>query len=320
MAARQELVDTHRLFQQTCMSQHAAWFWERSKRHGKGGLVTTSAMLFFFGVAFLVGAGYYSQSTATITDKAIVYSALAEGILLIFVSMVGAITVRGRTRCVFIVFIVLVCCLIVIELALIGTALVGLSKMSNVVGVQSSLNITDATSITLSDFTLSMYTACCTGCTVAVCGKELPSTPYCNQTTTPPHCQYVPACAAGVAQDGRCFIQTDGNGFVPPMDATGDCGWLKTAGFGGTNRPLVGDIGGALGSESCGGGSGQYFQRAVLLWAQAQYAWLAACVGVIIFLQFLQLWFGFAFYRYEAENSGDGAKRNQLRPWAHEST
>jgi len=267
--------------------------WDRVKAHSGVMMVVGSMIVFAFGCFFLIAGAYVGATYTTQTEQGAVIAAAVAGALLIVFSCFGAVAYKTGhgffTRFLF----VFAFGLFIAGIALCGVALTYLHRIQ-ILGTLNpqpfpfSQNITDPALRDVSDYLNSIYTTCCTGCTVAICNKFINETGYCPQQLSIPNppCAFVVPCPATPQGDPDCFFGRGPNNTVPPFEiGQGMCDFLKSAAWGPNNMPVVGEKGGNdINRISCGGGDPKVFAFSVSDWLFSQYAWISAIVGIVLFV------------------------------------
>jgi len=296
-----------------------AWEWYKRRSHVV--LIVASLALALFGLFFIAGGIYLAVSELTPPNIGAAAASGAVGALMLLSAVLGAVVVwYPRRPLVAFLYTVYMVLLFVAELVLLVYLLTIVQKIGTLYSTPYSANLTDATTRSVSDFTYSLYTTCCTGCTLDVCGAALNGTSFCDQSGSPPQCQWVYQCSTPIGLSSHaCFLSTTPAGTTPPWSISSEmCSLLQQAGWGATNKPIVGDIGvDSSGVASCGGGNPLTFALSVSDFLSQQYTWVSAIVGIVLFVELLVATAGWAATRHALDLSKDGERpRDQLRPWA----
>jgi hypothetical protein len=293
--------------------EYSESLWDTIKGNSGMLMIVGSLIVFAFGCFFLIAGAYIGATFTTQIEQGAVIAAGVAGGLLILFSMIGCMAYRkGHGFWTWFLFITAGL------LALAGIVLAGivLDYLRRIAAISAnpkqpppfpfSQNITNPQLQEVSDYINSIYVTCCTGCTVAVCGKQLNGTTFCpNQLTLPnPPCGVVKPCPAVPAGDPDCFFARGPGNTVPPFEiGPGICELLKSAAWGEFNLPVVGNRGTDVRTGvSCGGGDPKVFIFSVNDWINAQYTWISVIIGIVIFILVVLMIASLAYDIREREN------------------
>ena len=283
--------------------------WDRIKQHSGMIMIVGSMILFIFGCFFLIAGAYIGATFTTQTEEGAVIAAIISGVLLILYAILGGVAFKKGHGCFTYLLFAAALLLFIGGLVIVGIALTYLKRIEAITGIPPpvafSQNITDAGQQEVSDYINSIFVTCCTGCPESVCGKLINNTQYCaNQLTSPnPQCDVIPACPEAPSNLANCFFSTGENNTLPPVEVgEGICTFLEGAAWGEFNTPVVGNLGTDPRKVSCGGGDAKIFAFSVRDWLFAQYAWISAIIGIILFILFAIMVASLAYDRKSRED------------------
>ena len=297
--------------------------WEAYKTHSTMFLVLSCAALGLFGLFFCIGGAYLGATNTTLTEIGAGVLSGVVGAFMVLSALLGFVVMRSRKPAPYFAFTAYTLALFLAELVLIVYVLTLIQRVGSLsTPTLYSANITDATTRVVSDFVYSTYVTCCTGCVPSVCGRTLNSTTYCDQTLPTPRCAWVYPCSVPAGSNSKvCFWGTRNasapTAITPPFDVSASlCDMLRNAGWGATNKPVVGDIGvDSAGISSCGAGVPQTYALAMSDWLSQQYGWVSAIVGIVLFVELVAASAAWAATRHAIDNDRDPRRKDQLRPF-----
>jgi hypothetical protein len=300
--------------------------WEKFKGYSGLILMLSTALIFLFGLFCLIASAYFGATFTTQTEEAAVIAGCVAGGLLLICSSFGFIAYRHPTRSMTAVVLCLSLALFIAGIVVIGIVVTYLKRVQRISQINPSpfpyeANITDPNLQVVSDFINSIYTTCCTGCSVAVCGQFLNETAFCPEqlTLSNPECTFVTKCTHYASNQKNCFFSRGSNDTTPPFPiGHGICQFLENSAWGPDNVPVVGALGSVANAidRSCGGGDPRFFQFSLSNWLTEQYGWISAIVGLVLFLLFMMAVTIFAYGVHMREAPEKKNKiHNQLRPF-----
>jgi len=296
--------------------------WEKIKTHSGMLMIVGSIILFLFGCFFLIAGAYIGATyTSQIEQGAVIAAGVSGGLLILF-ALLGAVAYRrGHGIFTYLLFGVAFG-LFVGGLVICGIALTYLHRIQTISGLPApfpySQNITDPNLREVSDYINAIYTTCCSGCPVSVCGKFLNETKFCpNQFTSPnPQCAQVVKCPDTPSAIPNCFFGRGPDDTVPPVEiGQGICEFLKGAAWGEFNTPVVGNLGTDPKKVSCGGGDPKVFAFSVRDWLFSQYAWISAIIGIVLFVLVVIMVASLAYDTKSREDYQPKKIKDAMRPF-----
>jgi hypothetical protein len=225
----------------------------------------------------------FSNGWSGVVSLTSVYIAIAAGVLMMLVSLLGCAAGRkNQNKVLVFIYLVLVCGVLALEIA----AAVLAAQYAGLVNVTSSSlasSLEADANIEINNSILSLYTSCCSGCPAgAGCNNTLPNfgnTTGIGCTNVTVTCELVPVCSGSV--NDTCYQFLPGSVVdIPPFAFDNTfCSFFENLHLNGTS--LVGPAD----SGSCGRGNPQVFEANVFAYLKANMVYIIIGFAVIAGIQ-----------------------------------